>query len=60
MVPLGGLLIMAGIGLVIAIVEWGSYGAYLAAQRGYPGWEGALTRLAGPKGIAQIKSCEFR
>ena len=55
MVPLGDFLIMAGTGLVVAIVGWGSYGIYLAAQRALSGMEGALAGLAAPKGIAQIK-----
>jgi hypothetical protein len=56
MIPLGGYLIMAGIALVVAITGWGGYGAHLAAQKGYPGWKGAFTGLAGPKGIALIRS----
>ena len=56
MAPLVGFLIMAAIALVVAIAVWGGYGAYLATQKGYPGWKGALTGLVGPKGIAQIKS----
>ena len=42
--------------LVIAIAGWGGYGAYIATQKGYPSWKGALTGLAGPRGIAQIKT----
>ena len=56
MIPLGGFLIMAGIALVVAVVGWGGYGAYLAVQKGYPGWKGALTEFAGPQGIARIKT----
>ena len=56
MVPVDGYLIMLGVALVLGIGGWGGYGAYLAVQKGHPAWKGAVTGLAGRKGIEILKN----